>query len=61
MERAEKEAKKIENSGVRKSSINICSYSLVNPLECRSGLNVRQETGPMEEEMLTGGVKCLNK
>ncbi|MCJ7646779.1 polyprenyl synthetase family protein [bacterium] len=58
MERAKKEAKKIENVRIRKSFINICDYSLVNPLESCNELNVRQETGLMKEEMLTGGIKC---
>jgi len=61
MERAKEEAKKIENTGVRKSFINICRYSLVNPLESCGELNARQETGPLKEEMLTGGIKCLHK
>jgi len=61
VDRTKKEANKIENASVRKSFINICRYLLVNPLECGSGVNARQETSPMKEEMLTGGIKCLNK
>ena len=61
MERAKKEAKKLGNISIRKSLINICNYTLVNLLEYRSGLSVGQEIVPLEEELLTGEIKCLSK
>jgi len=40
MERAKKEIKKIKNINTRKSLIHICDYTLLNPVETFSGVNV---------------------
>lgn len=40
MENAKKEAKKIKNVNAKKSFIHICDYTLLNPAETFSGVNV---------------------
>ena len=40
MERAKKEIKKIKNVNTRKNLIHICDYTLLNPAETFSGVNV---------------------
>lgn len=61
IDKAGKEAKKIQNIGIGKIFLKICNYALVGPLECCSGTNEGEEFGRMEEESLTGGAKCFVK
>jgi len=40
MEKAKKEIRKIKNAGTKKSFIEICDYTLVNPIETFGRPNV---------------------